>query len=85
MKLSVSEAKGKLTDLVRRARAGEEVILTRRGEPAVRLVPFRATPDAEAKRRLMEDIMDAGRRKAQRGAGAAEAAEFLYDETGLPR
>ena len=38
MKISVSEAKGQLTELVRRAEAGDEVILTRHGHPAVRLV-----------------------------------------------
>lgn len=39
MRISVSEAKAQLTDLVRRAEAGEEVVLTRRGKPAARLVP----------------------------------------------
>jgi prevent-host-death family protein len=38
MQVSVTEAKGKLTDLVRRAEAGEEVLLTRHGHLAVRLV-----------------------------------------------
>ncbi len=36
------EAKTNLSQLVERALAGEEVILTRRGKPAVRLVPERA-------------------------------------------
>jgi prevent-host-death family protein len=37
MRISVTEAKGQLTDLVRRAEAGDEVILTRHGQAAVRL------------------------------------------------
>ncbi|WP_247410834.1 type II toxin-antitoxin system prevent-host-death family antitoxin, partial [Bradyrhizobium sp. 23] len=31
MRVSVTDAKGQLTDLVRRAEAGDEVILTRHG------------------------------------------------------
>jgi prevent-host-death family protein len=47
MRVSVTDAKGQLTDLVRRAEAGDEVILTRHGQVAVRLVPIRASPDAK--------------------------------------
>ena len=36
MRISVTEAKGQLTELVRRAEAGDEVILTRHGHEAVR-------------------------------------------------
>jgi prevent-host-death family protein len=35
------EAKTHLSQLVKRALDGEEIVLTRRGEPAVRLVPAR--------------------------------------------
>jgi len=35
MKISVTEAKGQLTELVRRAEAGEEIILRRHGQPQV--------------------------------------------------
>ena len=40
-------AKTQLSQLVERALAGEEIVLTRRGEPAVRLVPERR-PDGFA-------------------------------------
>jgi prevent-host-death family protein len=36
VRISVTEAKGQLTELVRRAEAGDEVILTRHGHAAVR-------------------------------------------------
>jgi prevent-host-death family protein len=39
MQVSVTDAKAQLTELVRRAEAGEEVILTRHGHPAVRFTP----------------------------------------------
>ncbi|WIW87305.1 type II toxin-antitoxin system prevent-host-death family antitoxin [Sphingobium sp. V4] len=41
MKVSVTDAKAQMTDLFRRAEAGDEVILTRHGHPAVRLVPVK--------------------------------------------
>ena len=40
MQISVTEAKGQLTELVRRAEAGADVILTRHGQARVRLVPI---------------------------------------------
>jgi prevent-host-death family protein len=84
-RIPVSEAKGRLTDLVRRAEAGEEVILTRHGRPAVRLVPVRAVADRAERRRLLEAARREGSRKAVDGAGAAASQDFLYDEEGLPR
>ena len=41
--LAISEAKARLTDLVRRAEAGEEVVLTGHGHAVARLV---AQPEA---------------------------------------
>ncbi len=40
--VGMHEAKTHLSRLVERALSGEEIVLTRRGEPAVRLVPERA-------------------------------------------
>jgi len=44
MRVSVSEAKAQLTELVRRAEAGDEIILTRHGQPVVALKPIRPVP-----------------------------------------
>jgi prevent-host-death family protein len=44
MQVSVSDAKAQLTDLVRRAEAGDEVVLTRHGQPIVTLTPFKTAP-----------------------------------------
>jgi prevent-host-death family protein len=41
-KFGMHEAKTKLSQLVERAEAGEDVVIARNGEPAVRLVPIRA-------------------------------------------
>jgi prevent-host-death family protein len=40
--VGMHEAKTKLSQLVERAEAGEDVVITRRGKPAARLVPVQA-------------------------------------------
>jgi prevent-host-death family protein len=84
MRVSVTNAKAQLTELVRRAEAGDEVILTRHGHPAVRLVPVAASPGAESRRALLEAVRAAGRSKATAGPSAARSQDFLYGEDGLP-
>ena len=86
MQISVSKAKGQLADLVRRAEAGEEIVLTRRGKAAVRLVPV-----AKASAKLPEGrwaVMEAAQRSAlailRDGPCAARSQDFLYGENGLP-
>ena len=51
MNVPISEAKARLTDLVRRAEAGDEVVLTRHGRPVVRLAPVARRPANELDRR----------------------------------
>jgi prevent-host-death family protein len=84
MLVSVTEAKGQLTELVRRAEAGEEVILTRHGHPAVRLVPARAALDRKSRRAVLEAARVSGGAKAKAGPEAARSQDFLYGEDGLP-
>ncbi len=85
MNVSLTHAKAQLTDLVRRAEAGEEVVLTRHGQPAVMLTPVRKKAyDPEARRRLLDQVMESARGKATPGPCAARSADFLYDEDGLP-
>ena len=84
MQVPISAAKGQLTDLVRRAEAGDEIILTRHGQPAVRLAPVKAPTDRAARRRILEAARTTGAAKAAPGPRAAESQDFLYDEAGLP-
>ncbi|MGE3076860.1 MAG: type II toxin-antitoxin system Phd/YefM family antitoxin [Dehalococcoidia bacterium] len=83
MKISVTDAKAQLTELVRRAEAGDEVVLTRHGHPAVRLVPVRIQPDKATRRAALEAWRAAGSEAAP-GPSAARSQDFLYDEGGLP-
>jgi len=85
MQISVTEAKGQLTELVRRAEAGDEVILTRHGQAAVRLVPLKAPVSRAARRTLLETVRAATAGKGIVGPNAARSQDFLYADEGLPR
>ena len=85
MRVSVSEAKGQLTELVRRAEAGDEIVLTRHGQAAVRLVPVRSTPEPAARMALLDTLRRKASAKATPGPSAARSQDNLYDAEGLPR
>jgi prevent-host-death family protein len=85
VQVSVTEAKGQLTELVRRAEAGDEVILTRHGHPAVKLVPVNALPNRESRQALLKAVRASGAEKAAAGPSAARSQDFLYGDDGLPK
>lgn len=84
MEVSVTDAKGQLTDLIRRAEAGDEIILTRHGQAAVRLVPIKSATSPAARRKLLEAMRAKASAKASAGPDAAHSQDFLYGEEGLP-
>ncbi len=84
MRIAVSEAKAQLTELVRRAESGEEIILTRHGAPAVRLTPVRPLPDAAERLAILEKLSASASAKATPGPSAARSQDFLYGDDGLP-
>ncbi|MCG6122237.1 MAG: type II toxin-antitoxin system prevent-host-death family antitoxin [Microvirga sp.] len=84
MQVSVTEAKGQLTELVRRAEAGDEVILTRHGHAAVRLAPIKAATDRKSRRTLLDAVRASAAAKAAAGPSAARSQDFLYGDDGLP-
>lgn len=85
MNVSLTHAKAQLTDLVRRAEAGEEVVLTRHGRPVAKLVQTVRPPlTPEDRLRIIDEIVESARGKATPGPCAARAADFLYDDDGLP-
>ena len=83
--ISVTDAKGQLTELVRRAEAGDEIVLTRHGHAAVRLVPVKSIPDRKSRRAILEAVRAEGAAKANSGPSAARSQDFLYGDDGLPR
>jgi prevent-host-death family protein len=85
MEISVTDAKAQLTELVRRAEAGDEVILTRHGKPAVKLSPIAKRIDIEARRALIAELQKQVATNAIPGPDAAHSQDYLYGDDGLPR
>ena len=84
MRISVTDAKRQLIELVRLAEAGDEVVLTRHGHAAVRLVPIKPALDGKSRRALLEAARKSGASKAKTGPNAARSQDFLYGYDGLP-
>lgn len=84
MHVSVSDAKAQLTDLVRRAEAGEDIVLTRHGHAAVRLMPVKRKLTPEERGRILEEFRRSVKGRVAPGPDAAHSADFLYGDDGLP-
>ena len=90
MYISVTEAQGQLLDLIRRARAGEEFLLTVEGETVARLGPpvIAAKPWKDMspgeRQKVIDDIVAKAPPKPPGFPDAAHSQDFLYDEHGLP-
>jgi prevent-host-death family protein len=85
MQISVTDAKGQLTELVRRAEQGDEIVLTRHGHAVVRLVPVKVPLDRKSRRALLEELRISGSARATTGPSAARSQDFLYGDDGLPK
>jgi prevent-host-death family protein len=77
MPISVTDAKERLTDLVRQAEAGEQIILTRGGRAVPRLVPTGPVADARTGRKLLESARMSGVARATAGPCATRSQNFL--------
>lgn len=81
MYIPITEAKAQLTELVRRAEAGETVVLTRHGKPAVKLVPADQPRHGRLDRALIDEIT----RQAMKEMKPGPWDEDMYDEGGAPK
>lgn len=93
MELAIDDAKERLPELVRRAEAGENVVLTRNGHAVAQLVLVSLGPNAKKRneidvkkerRAIIEEIRANAVREAKPGPDAARSQDFLYDDQGLP-
>jgi antitoxin (DNA-binding transcriptional repressor) of toxin-antitoxin stability system len=94
MRVSIAKAQDALRELVSKAEAGDEIILTRDdGKPAVRLVPVPDTMPAadqttqvvaDQRRRLMLELQAQAVKTLRPGPSAARSQDELYDSDGLP-
>jgi antitoxin (DNA-binding transcriptional repressor) of toxin-antitoxin stability system len=78
VRISVTDATGQLTELVGRAEAGDEIIVTRHRQAIVRFVPAKVVPRPEARKSLLEAARMSGAAKATDGPHAARSQDFLY-------
>jgi antitoxin (DNA-binding transcriptional repressor) of toxin-antitoxin stability system len=83
MHISIPDVAGQLIDLVRRSEAGEEIILTREGHAAVRLVPVNMPTDRASRLVLLEEMRLAATAKTTAGPNAANSQNFLYGDEGM--
>jgi prevent-host-death family protein len=79
MELTITEAKACLTDLVRRAEDGEDVVLIRHGHAVARLVATNCKPSAENRGKLVAALRARAMTKATVGPSAARSQDFLYE------
>jgi prevent-host-death family protein len=79
---SVAAAKAGLPDLINRAMAGEEVIITRHGKPVAEIRPAPIAPPASpASRAAMFEWLASRRLKLPEGApNSVELLNMIYDE-----
>ena len=97
MRISIADAEGQLTDLVRLASQGEEIVLTIDGRETVRLEPLglaargvyrnpKFIEDPVERDKFVKILQEEVKRKnLPPGPDAARSQDFLYDdETGLP-
>ncbi|WP_229152444.1 type II toxin-antitoxin system Phd/YefM family antitoxin [Aurantimonas sp. VKM B-3413] len=80
----MSDAETRLSELLRLAEAGEDIVLTRDGKPAVRLSPVRHRRNREEFLAAIRQISASASKKAKAGPSAERSQDFLYDENGLP-
>ncbi len=55
IQMNIAEAKAKLSELIARAEAGEQVLIARDGQPVVALAPLQATAPATRKLGLWDE------------------------------
>lgn len=82
------EAKTRLSELLDRVARGEEIMITRDGKPAARLVPAEAGAKPAGKKASAAELLEIGRefRKLVRGDfSSQDVNKILYDEDGLPK
>ncbi len=83
-----AEARAKFSELLDRVGRGEEIVITRGGKPAARLVPPQGAPKPAGKKATAEEILEISRKFRKRVKGefsSQDINEILYDQDGLPK
>lgn len=82
MRVGVLEAKNHLSELVERAFQGEDVVITKRGEPRVRLIPATEAAPVVSRRQVIAELRarDAADPKVEGERLSWEQVKALRDE-----
>lgn len=64
MEICITDARGRLGDLIRWAETGDDIVLTRNGIAVARIIPFRQGAAVESDRLLDSDAHIRGARQA---------------------
>jgi prevent-host-death family protein len=86
--VTMTEARAKWWELMRRAEGGEEITITKRGRPVAKFVPIGVNPkrDWDEIDRHVKEIQQQVKAKMQPDwPDAAHSQDWLYDERGLPK
>ena len=85
MRVSLTDAKAQLAELVRRAEAGEKVELTRHGQTVATINGVKREPTSqeweqirEDRRRVLEEISIAVAKKLPPGPDAGQSVDFHF-------
>jgi prevent-host-death family protein len=84
MEISVSDAKAHLTELLRRAEEGEDIVLTRYGQPVARLAPIAPAQNCNVRLAFLEELRREARTKAAIGPGDFSSWDYLFGAGKLP-
>ncbi|MDP2698745.1 type II toxin-antitoxin system Phd/YefM family antitoxin [Thalassospira sp.] len=84
MEIAISAAKGHLSALIKAAREGKQVLLTRHGRPVAEIRAIAPAMTAGERIKQMTQISHKAAAMAQDDVPATRAADFLYDDTGMP-
>ena len=84
MQISVSDAKARLTELLRRAEAGEDIVLTRHGQPAARLAPIVAAQNRKARLAQLDALRQGDRTRTAIGPRGAPSWDFRFGADNPP-
>jgi hypothetical protein len=83
MRISVAAAKGQFTDLVGRAEAGDEIVLTGTAMPPCGWSRSSPSSIARSRKALLDPVRASATAIATAGGDAARNQDFLYGEWGL--
>lgn len=81
MIVNIRESKARLSELVSKANAGEDIVITVRGKPSARIAPLRSeheTPQMDAWASQLEARLEAGASKSSDSSG--EIMDELREE-----